>query len=93
MRTQIYEIARRSIIQTLRQPALVIPPVIFPLIMMAINTGGLNAATNLPGFPADTLPRLRDRGPVHAGVAVRVHQRRRVDGARRRDAGSSSAWR
>jgi ABC-2 type transport system permease protein len=28
--------------------------VIFPLIMMAINTGGLHAATNLPGFPADT---------------------------------------
>jgi ABC-2 type transport system permease protein len=54
MRTQVYEIARRSILQTLRQPALVIPPVIFPLIMMAINTGGLNAATNLPGFPADT---------------------------------------
>jgi len=54
MRTQVYEIARRAIVQTIRQPALVIPPVIFPLIMMAINTGGLNAATNLPGFPADT---------------------------------------
>jgi ABC-2 type transport system permease protein len=48
------EMARRSILQTLRQPALVIPPIVFPLIMMAINTGGLNAATNLPGFPADT---------------------------------------
>jgi len=52
--TQIYEMARRSILQTLRQPALVIPPIVFPLIMMGINTGGLNAATNLPGFPADT---------------------------------------
>jgi ABC-2 type transport system permease protein len=46
--------ARRSVLQTLRQPAMVIPPIIFPLIMMAINTGGLDAATNLPGFPADT---------------------------------------
>jgi ABC-2 type transport system permease protein len=46
--------ARRSILQTLRQPALVIPPIVFPLIMMGINTGGLDAATNLPGFPADT---------------------------------------
>jgi ABC-2 type transport system permease protein len=54
VRTQIYEIARRSVLQTLRQPAMVIPPIVFPLIMMAINTGGLNAATNLPGFPADT---------------------------------------
>jgi ABC-2 type transport system permease protein len=54
MRQQVYEMARRSVLQTLRQPALVIPPIVFPLIMMAINTGGLNAATNLPGFPADT---------------------------------------
>jgi ABC-2 type transport system permease protein len=54
VRTQIYEMARRSVLQTLRQPAMVIPPIVFPLIMMAINTGGLNAATNLPGFPADT---------------------------------------
>jgi ABC-2 type transport system permease protein len=54
VRQQIYEMARRSILQTLRQPALIIPPIVFPLIMMAINTGGLHAATNLPGFPADT---------------------------------------
>jgi ABC-2 type transport system permease protein len=54
MRQQIYEMARRSVLQTLRQPALIIPPIVFPLIMMAINTGGLAAATNLPGFPADT---------------------------------------
>ncbi|MGH3101480.1 MAG: ABC transporter permease [Thermoleophilia bacterium] len=54
MRQQVYEMARRSILQTLRQPALIIPPIVFPLIMMAINTGGLHAATNLPGFPADT---------------------------------------
>jgi ABC-2 type transport system permease protein len=54
VRTQVYEMARRSVLQTLRQPALVIPPIIFPMVMMAINTGGLAAATNLPGFPADT---------------------------------------
>ena len=54
MRSQVYEMARRSILQTLRQPAMIIPPIVFPLIMMAINTGGLHAATNLPGFPADT---------------------------------------
>ena len=54
MRTQIYEMARRSVLQTLRQPAMLIPPVVFPLILVGINTGGLDAATNLPGFPADT---------------------------------------
>jgi ABC-2 type transport system permease protein len=54
VREQVLEIARRSVLQTLRQPALVIPPIAFPLIMVAINVGGLDAATNLPGFPADT---------------------------------------
>jgi ABC-2 type transport system permease protein len=54
MTGQILEMARRSLLQTLRQPAMVIPPVIFPLVLMAINTGGLDAATNLPGFPADS---------------------------------------
>src|SRR5262245_66123860 len=48
------EMARRSILQTLRQPAMVIPPILFPLTLMAINVGGLDAATHIPGFPADS---------------------------------------
>jgi ABC-2 type transport system permease protein len=48
---QSAEIARRSILQTLRQPAMVIPPILFPLILMGINVGGLAQATNIPGFP------------------------------------------
>jgi ABC-2 type transport system permease protein len=51
---QTYEMARRSVLQTLRQPAMVIPPVLFPLILMGINVSGLNAATNIPGFPGDS---------------------------------------
>ncbi|MGH2969565.1 MAG: ABC transporter permease [Solirubrobacteraceae bacterium] len=51
---QIGQMARRSILQTLRQPAMVIPPIVFPLVLMAINVGGLDAATDIPGFPADT---------------------------------------
>jgi ABC-2 type transport system permease protein len=51
---QVGQIARRSVMQTLRQPAMVIPPILFPLVLMAINVGGLDAATDLPGFPADT---------------------------------------
>jgi ABC-2 type transport system permease protein len=54
MREQVLEIARRSVLQTIRQPALVIPPVLFPLVLVAVNVGGLDAATLLPGFPADT---------------------------------------
>ena len=48
-----YEMARRSVLQTLRQPAMFIPPILFPLILMGINVGGLDAATDLPGFPTD----------------------------------------
>jgi ABC-2 type transport system permease protein len=48
---QAAEIARRSILQTLRQPAMIIPPILFPLILMGINVGGLAQATNIPGFP------------------------------------------
>jgi ABC-2 type transport system permease protein len=51
---QVGEIARRSVLQTLRQPAMVIPPIAFPLILMGINVGGLDAATLLPGFPTDS---------------------------------------
>jgi ABC-2 type transport system permease protein len=32
---------------------MVIPPILFPLVLMAINVGGLDAATLLPGFPTD----------------------------------------
>ncbi len=51
---QVAEMARRSVTQTLRQPALVLPPILFPLSLLAVNVGGLDAATLIPGFPADS---------------------------------------
>jgi ABC-2 type transport system permease protein len=51
---QVGEMARRSITQTLRQPALILPPILFPLCLLAVNVGGLAAATKLPGFPTDS---------------------------------------
>jgi ABC-2 type transport system permease protein len=51
---ETYEMARRSIIKVLRQPALVAPSILFPLIMMGINVSGLDAATHIPGFPTDS---------------------------------------
>lgn len=44
-------LARRSIIRTVRQPALVFFPLVFPVILLAVNSGGLRAETHLPGFP------------------------------------------
>jgi ABC-2 type transport system permease protein len=49
--SQIFNIAGRSVVRTLRQPAMIIPNVTFPLLLLAINSNGLRAATHLPGFP------------------------------------------
>lgn len=54
LREQVLVMMGRSIAQTLGQPAMIVPPIAFPLILMAINVGGLDAATKLPGFPADS---------------------------------------
>jgi ABC-2 type transport system permease protein len=51
---QVYTVARRSVVRTIRQPANVVFPLVFPLLLLAVNAGGLNAATKLPGFPAET---------------------------------------
>ncbi len=41
----------RSIRQTFRRPQLMAPIVVFPTLLLAIQTGGAGAAVNLPGFP------------------------------------------
>ena len=51
---QVLTLARRSVVRTVRQPANVVFPFVFPLLLLAVNAGGLDSATNLPGFPADT---------------------------------------
>ncbi len=48
---QVYVLARRSVVRTLRQPANVIGPLVFPMMLLAVNSGGLKAETQLPGFP------------------------------------------
>jgi ABC-2 type transport system permease protein len=51
---QIPELARRSVMRTIRQPAAIIPATTFPLLLLAINSVGLKSATSLPGFPTDS---------------------------------------
>jgi ABC-2 type transport system permease protein len=48
---QTLAVARRAVVRTLRQRALVIFPMIFPLILFAINGSALSPATRLHGFP------------------------------------------
>jgi ABC-2 type transport system permease protein len=39
------------VVRTARQPANVISPLVFPMFLLAVNSGGLKAETQLPGFP------------------------------------------
>jgi ABC-2 type transport system permease protein len=51
---QVGMLARRSVVRTFRQPAMVVPALLFPLMLLAINSSGLDSATRLPGFPTDS---------------------------------------
>ena len=53
-RSQIGNLARRSITRTLRQPAYVIPPLVFPTLLVAVNAAGLRPSTALRGFPTNS---------------------------------------
>jgi ABC-2 type transport system permease protein len=51
---RVFELARRSVLRTLRQPAQIVPAIVFPLFLLAVNSGGLEAASKIPGFPTDS---------------------------------------
>ena len=48
---QVRVISERSARRTLRQPAAIIPAIVFPIMLLFVSAGGLQAAQNLPGFP------------------------------------------
>jgi ABC-2 type transport system permease protein len=52
--TQAAQLARRSVVRTWRQPANIAGPLLFPMMLLAVNAGGLDSAAQLPGFPADS---------------------------------------
>ena len=51
---QIGAVAGRSIRRTLRQPAIAVPPLVFPIALMLVNSAGLEPSTLLPGFPTSS---------------------------------------
>src|ERR671927_220032 len=51
---QVASLPRRSMLRTLRQPAAIIFPLLFPVLLLAVNAGGLRAETRLPGFPTNS---------------------------------------
>lgn len=44
-------LGRRSVRQTFRRPQLIAPIIVFPTLLLAIQTGGAGSAVGLPGFP------------------------------------------
>src|SRR5688500_15601891 len=47
-------LAWRSLLGTMLQPIMIVPALVFPLFLLAINASGLDAATRIPGFPTDS---------------------------------------
>src|SRR5204862_6762410 len=67
-----------------RQPALVIAPLTFPLMLMAVNSNGLKAATHLPGFPTHSflsffLPFSFIQGGLFAAMTAGTDLARDID--------------
>jgi len=86
MRTtrQIVEIAMRSVVRTFRQPAMIIPNITFPLLLLAINSNGLRAATHLPGFPTNSfldffIPIAFMQGALFASAIAGIDLARDID--------------
>ena len=48
---QTLAVGRRAVVRTARQRALLVFPMVFPLILFAINGSALSPATRIPGFP------------------------------------------
>src|SRR5205807_4822362 len=44
----------RSVLRTVRQPALVFFPLVFPVLLLAVNARGLRAETHLPNFTTNS---------------------------------------
>jgi ABC-2 type transport system permease protein len=54
MPTQVGLLAGRAVRRILRQPAQLVFPVLFPLILLGVNASGLAAATDVRGFPTES---------------------------------------
>jgi ABC-2 type transport system permease protein len=81
---QIGVIAGRSVRRAFRQPGVVIPPLTFPLMLLAVNSAGLRSATHIPGFPTDSflaffLPFSFMQGSLFAAMTAGTDLARDID--------------
>jgi ABC-2 type transport system permease protein len=47
----VVDLGRRSVLQTMRRPQLAAPLILFPTLLLAIQSAGVGRAVDLPGFP------------------------------------------
>ena len=67
---QAATLGRRAVVRTARQPANVVFPLIFPMLLLAVNSGGLKAETRLPGFPTDSFLAFALAVPIVQGALL-----------------------
>jgi len=82
--SQVAYVAGRSLTRTFRQPAMIIPNITFPLLLLAINANGLRAATHLPGFPTTSfldffIPVSFMQGALFAAIVAGLDLGRDID--------------
>lgn len=80
MSAAVVALARRALRNSLRKPQFLAPLVLFPSMFLAVNVGGLERTTSLPGFPhvagfldfqlAAALTQSLLLGGVSAGIAA-----------------------
>lgn len=51
---QVSQLSRRSIVRLFRQPQVIGPALLFPLLIFGFQAAGLGPAADIPGFPADS---------------------------------------
>jgi ABC-2 type transport system permease protein len=52
--SQVANLGRRSVVRTARQPASIFFALAFPMALLVVNSGGLEPATLIPGFPTES---------------------------------------
>ena len=78
-------IARRSVRRTLRQPALIVPTIVFPLLLLAVNASGLDARRTSPASrPTPTWTSRSSVTFMQGGLFAAIDRRHRA-GRRHRD--------
>jgi len=60
---QVFLLARRSVVRTIRQPANVIAPLLFPMMLLAVNSGGHNHSRQVAvsQYPQECFRRAHNR--------------------------------